>query len=79
MPRRSTKKKLYLLDDNHNSFRHVVFCLANLIPDYNIIRAEQVAQITHYKGRSCIMTGTESELMRYYIALRKKDLYVELI
>ena len=54
MSRRSTKKKLYLLDDNHNSFRYVVFCLVNLIPDYNVIRAD-------------------------YIALRKKDLYVELI
>jgi len=79
MPKKTTKKKLYLIDDNINSFKYVVFCLVNIIPEYNVIRAEQVAQLVHYNGRCCITTGNDTDLWEYWLALKSKNLSVEII
>lgn len=54
-------RKLVLVNDNKNSFDHVIDILiasCNQAPD----QAEQCATLTHYRGRTVIKTGTIAEL-----------------
>ena len=55
-------ESLFLVNDNYNSFDHVIDCLT-AICDHDIIQAEQCALITHYKGKCKIMSSSRDELM----------------
>ena len=54
-------KFLVLLNDDYNTFEHVVDCLMSLC-DHSPLQAEQCALLTHYKGSCEIMIGSYSEL-----------------
>ena len=63
-------KSLFLIDDDYNSFDHVVDCLT-AICDHDAIQAEQCALLTHYKGSCEIALGdtTDLEPLREDLAL----------
>ena len=44
-------KTLYLLNDEYNTFDHVINCLVTIC-EHNELQAEQCALLTHYRG-SC--------------------------
>ena len=52
--RKLKAKSLFLINDDYNSFDHVVDCLT-AICDHDPIQAEQCALLTHYKGSCEIM------------------------
>ena len=54
-------KKLILIDDDHNTFDHVVDCLVSLC-DHDLIQAEQCAFLTHYKGSCEVVVGKSVDL-----------------
>ena len=56
--------KLILLNDNYNTFDHVIDCL-EIICDHDILQAEQCAIFTHYKGSCIVKTGLLEELESY--------------
>ena len=62
------EKSLILLNDNQNTFNHVIDCLISLC-DHDPIQAEQCAMLTHYKGSCEVLLGESIDL-----ELVKKDL-----
>ena len=54
-------KSLFLINDDYNSFDHVVDCLT-AICDHDEIQAEQCALLTHYKGSCEIVIGDTADL-----------------
>ena len=58
----NTDKALYLINDKHNSFDHVINCLVSIC-DHNDLQAEQCALITHYNGACDIATGQKDDLI----------------
>ena len=71
-------KTLYLINDDLNSFDHVIDCLV-AICDHNPIQAEQSALLTHYKGRCDILNGELENLQPIKEDLLLYGLYVEII
>ena len=71
-------KTLYLINDDFNSFDHVIDCLV-AICDHNPIQAEQSALLTHYKGRCDILKGELENLQPIKEDLLLYGLYVEII
>ena len=71
--KKKTNKKpklLILLNDNLNDFDYVIDCLV-LVCHLTTIQAEQLAYITHYKGKSIIKRGSFLEMINF-----KKDLTI---
>ena len=54
-------KILVLINDDYNTFEHVIDCLMSLC-DHSAIQAEQCALLTHYKGSCEVLTGISSDL-----------------
>ena len=65
-----SESKLILIDDDYNTFDHVIDCLVSLC-DHNKIQAEQCALLTHHKGFCEISNGKSIDL-----ELIKKDLLI---
>ena len=61
-------KSLILLNDDFNDFDYVIDCLV-LVCDFTSMQAEQIAYITHYKGKSVIKSGDFLDMINF-----KKDL-----
>lgn len=72
------KFSLYLMDDNHNSFEHVIYSLVNCL---NIDRyhAEQIATIVHHKGECCIKTGDFNTITEIFSVLNELNLTLKII
>ena len=71
-------KSLLLMNDNYNSFDHVVNCLTTIC-NHDSIQAEQCALLTHYKGSCEIMLGEDIDLEPIQEDLVLYGLNVEII
>ena len=69
--------KLVLLNDDVNSFEHVIYCLCKHLK-MDALQAEQVALIVHTKHRCIIKEGSVEELEPYYTILCEELLLVEI-
>jgi len=76
-PRRK-RMKLYLLNDNENSFEYVMQSLQSFIPMCNSLRAEQIAMIVHNAGECCIFSGFSPDIYVIYTAFQKAGLSVQI-
>lgn len=63
-------KSLILFNDNFNDFDYVIDCLV-LVCHLTPLQSEQLAYITHYKGKSIIKRGSFLDMMNL-----KKDLTI---
>ena len=71
-------KTLYLIDDNFNTFDHVIDCLV-AICDHTPIQAEQCALLTHINGKCDIVSGEISELKAFQEDLELYGLNVQIL
>ena len=76
-PRRK-RMKLYLIDDNKNTFDYVIDSLTAFVPMCNSLRAEQIAMIVHNTGECSIYSGFAPEIYMIYTAFMKAGLNVEI-
>jgi ATP-dependent Clp protease adapter protein ClpS len=76
--KRKRKLKIYLIDDEFNSFEHVITVLTALLPSCNTIKAESIASITHTTGKCQIAMGTGPTIFVLYAQLKKAGLTVEM-
>ncbi len=74
--RRRKKIKLYLVDDSVNSFQYVIEVLSNTLPECSVIRAEQMATMTHHTGECHIHTGKSPDVYYVQTMLVKQGLNV---
>lgn len=72
------QKKLVLINDDFNSFDHVIDCLV-AICEHDPIQAEQCVTITHYNGSCIIKTGKFKDLLSFKNDLNQYDLDVEIV
>jgi ATP-dependent Clp protease adaptor protein ClpS len=72
------EKALYLINDEYNTFEHVINCLV-IICEHNELQAEQCALLTHYKGSCEIAIGKTNELMPLQEDLALYGLDVEIV
>lgn len=72
------EKTLLLINDEYNSFDHVIDCLIKYCK-HSLEQAEQCAILTHYKGKCEIKRGTISQLQDVYFALLECGLSVKMI
>ena len=63
-------KSLVLLNDDYNDFDYVIDCLV-LVCNLTPLQSEQLAYITHYKGKSIIKSGSFLDMINL-----KKDLTI---
>ena len=71
-------KTLYLIDDNFNTFDHVIDCLV-AICDHTPIQAEQCALLTHTNGKCDIVRGEIPELKAFQEDLELYGLNVQIL
>ena len=73
-----TEETLYLINDEHNTFEHVINCLI-AICEHNSLQAEQCALLTHYKGSCEIAIGKTQDLILLQEDLGLYGLDVEIL
>ena len=73
-----TEKALYLINDDYNTFDHVIDCLV-AICDHDPIQAEQCAVLVHYKGSCEIAIGKTEDLIPLQEDLSLYGLDVEIL
>jgi ATP-dependent Clp protease adaptor protein ClpS len=84
-PRFSTKthssktrnKGLYLINDEYNTFEHVINCLVTIC-EHRELQAEQCALLTHYRGSCEIAVGENDDLIPLLEDLTLYGLNVEI-
>ena len=77
----STKRKekaLYLINDEYNTFDHVINCLV-AICEHDELQAEQCALLTHYRGSCEIAIGQMQDLVFLQEDLALYGLDVEIL
>jgi len=72
------EKSLFLINDDYNSFDHVVDCLT-AICDHDPLQAEQCALLAHHKGSCEIMLAEKIDLEPVKEDLALYGLNVEII
>ena len=72
------EKALYLINDDYNTFDHVIDCLV-AICDHDELQAEQCAMLTHYKGSCEIAIGKTIDLIPLHEDLELYGLDVEIL
>ena len=75
---KNTEKSLYLINDEYNTFEHVINCLV-AICEHDELQAEQCALLTHYRGSCEIAIGNTKELLPLQEDLMLYGLDVEII
>ena len=76
--RRRKRMQLYLLNDDYNSFDHVIQSLTTLLPICNILRAEQMAVTVDSAGECSIYSGFAPEIYLLYAHFQKLGLSVQI-
>jgi len=71
------EKRLVLWNDDHNSFDHVIICLATFL-NFTLEKAEKAAWNVHLKGREVVRTGSKDELEPYKKLLEERGLTVSI-
>ena len=77
-PVRKTDKVLYLINDEYNTFDHVINCLVTIC-EHDELQAEQCAFLTHYKGSCEIAIGSSEDLIPLQEDLSLYGLDVEIL
>ena len=72
------EKALFLINDDYNTFDHVIDCLV-VICDHDPIQAEQCAVLVHYKGSCEIAIGKTEDLIPLQEDLSLYGLDVEIL
>ena len=71
-------KSLYLINDEYNTFEHVINCLVTIC-EHNELQAVQCAILTHYKGSCEIAIGEAIDLLPLQEDLALYGLHVEIL
>jgi len=72
------EKALFLINDDYNTFDHVIDCLVTIC-NHNPIQAEQCAVLVHYKGSCEIAIGKTEDLTPLQEDLSLYGLDVEIL
>lgn len=69
------KRELMLHNDDYHTFPYVIDALIEIC-DYTTEQAEQIAHITHYKGKCPVKSGSYEKLKPFRDGLYAKELSV---
>ncbi len=66
--------KVIVLNDDFNTFQHVVDCLIKHIPNMTSDRAWELTNQVHYEGQAIVWTGPQEQAELYHQQLRREGL-----
>lgn len=68
-------KKLIIYNDEINTVDWVIECIIEVL-DYNLIQAEQITMLVHFKGKAIAKSGTFDSLNKFKSKLQNRGLSV---
>jgi ATP-dependent Clp protease adaptor protein ClpS len=66
--------KVIVLNDDVNTFEHVVECLVKYIPNMNSDQAWNLAEQIHFEGQAIVWVGPLEQAELYHMQLGREDL-----
>ncbi len=66
--------KVIVLNDDFNTFQHVIECLVKYIPGMTSDRAWELTNQVHYEGQAIVWVGPQEQAELYHQQLRRADL-----
>jgi ATP-dependent Clp protease adaptor protein ClpS len=61
--------KVVVLNDDFNTFEHVIDCLLQHIPHMNLEKAEQLTSEIHHSGAATVWVGPQEQAELYHMQL----------
>lgn len=66
--------KIIVLNDDFNTFAHVIECLLKYIPGMSGDRARELTDQIHYQGQALVWVGPQEQAELYHQQLRRAGL-----
>lgn len=66
--------KIIVLNDDFNTFQHVIECLVKYIPGMSSDRARELADEIHYQGQALVWVGPQEQAELYHQQLKRAGL-----
>ncbi len=66
--------KIIVLNDDFNTFQHVIECLMKYIPGMNGDLARELTEQIHYQGQALVWVGPQEQAELYHQQLRRAGL-----
>ena len=66
--------KVIVLNDDFNTFEHVVYCLVKYVPDTSTDRAWELANQIHHEGQAIVWVGPQEQAELYHMQLAHEGL-----
>lgn len=66
--------KVIVLNDDHNTFEHVIKCFVMILPQMTPDKALHLAQEIHLTGSSVVWSGPQEQAEMYHVQLGVKGL-----
>lgn len=66
--------KIIVLDDDFNTFAHVIECLLKYIPGMSKDRAVELTNQVHFEGQALVWVGPQEQAELYHQQLRRAGL-----
>lgn len=66
--------KVIVLNDDFNTFQHVIQCLMKYIPGMNGDRARELTDQIHFEGQAIVWVGPQEQAELYHLQLKRAGL-----
>ena len=66
--------KIIVLNDDHNTFPHVIKCLMKYIPGMSGDRARELTDQIHFEGQALVWVGPQEQAELYHQQLKRAGL-----
>jgi ATP-dependent Clp protease adaptor protein ClpS len=66
--------KIIVLNDDFNTFEHVIKCLLKYIPGMDGDRARELTEQIHYQGQALVWVGPQEQAELYHQQLKRAGL-----
>ncbi len=63
-----------MLNDSHNTFDHVAYTIAGIIPGVNVDRGYRIADTIHNSGQATVWSGHREIAELYHMQLEQASL-----
>lgn len=66
--------KIIVLNDDFNTFQHVIYCLLQYIPAMTEDNAKKLTNQVHFEGQAIVWVGPQEQAELYHQQLRREGL-----
>jgi ATP-dependent Clp protease adaptor protein ClpS len=66
--------RVIVLNDDHNTFEHVIKCFMTVLPQMTSSKAEALAMEIHTAGAATVWSGAQEQAEMYHLQLKTQGL-----